>query len=65
MSNCEASGPRMNPTLALPGQILVRPCKSPTSFLMKLNLFSTVNPLSPDSDQHQFSPKDIRTLSRD
>ena len=23
------------------------------------------NPLSPDGDQHQFSPNDIRTLSRD
>ena len=23
------------------------------------------NPLSPNSDQHQFSPKDIHTLSRE
>ena len=25
----------------------------------------SINPLSPDSDQHQFSPNDIRTMSRD
>ena len=24
-----------------------------------------INPLSPNSDQHQFSPDNIRTLSRD
>ena len=28
-------------------------------------LMASFNPLSPNSDQHQFSPNDIRTLSRD
>ena len=26
---------------------------------------ASLNPLSPNSDQHQFSPNDIHTLSRD
>ena len=26
------------------------------------NLVTTINPLSPNSDQNQFSPNDIRTL---
>ena len=30
-----------------------------------INVFLQVNPLSPNSDQHQFSPKDIHRLSRD
>ena len=28
-------------------------------------LMASFHPLSPNSDQHQFSPNDIRTLSRD
>ena len=30
-----------------------------------LVIFYTLNPLSPNSDQHQFSPKDIHTLARE
>ena len=26
---------------------------------------SSINPLSPNSDQHQFSPNDIHTLARE
>ena len=35
------------------------------SVLSPLPLISSVNPLSPDSDQDQFSLNDIHTLSRD
>ena len=31
----------------------------------KVVLTDPINPLSPNGDQHQFSPNDIRTLSRD
>ena len=34
----------------------------PESWAMGLTMF---NPLSPNSDQHQFSPNNIHTLSRD
>jgi len=30
-----------------------------------MNSQLSLNPLSPSSDQHQFSPNDIHTLSRD
>ena len=29
------------------------------------NMYMHVNPLSPNSDQHQFSPNNIYTMSRD
>ena len=35
------------------------------SFLDYYNTGSSINPLSPNSDQHQFSPNMIHTLSRD
>ena len=30
-----------------------------------VHVVDCINPLSPNSDQHQFSPNNIRTLSRD
>ena len=42
----------------------------PDENVIVLHLFNTLqeqffNPLSPNSDQHQFSPNNIHTLSRD
>ena len=34
-------------------------------FDVNVMLNFSINPLSPNGDQHQFSPKDIHTLSRD
>ena len=31
----------------------------------EISKIMTINPLSPNSDQHQFSPNNIHTLSRD
>ena len=50
-----------------------QPCISSYSLLRRLPLngskpcndSNVLNPLSPNSDQHQFSPDNIRTLSRD
>ena len=33
--------------------------------LVEIRLYYIVNPLSPNSDQNQFSPNDAHTLSRD
>ena len=38
-------------------------CRPPTPPPRGLHVF--FNPLSPNSDQHQFSPNDIHTMSRD
>ena len=35
------------------------------AIILKSCAIGAINPLSPNSDQHQFSPNDIRTLSRD
>ena len=51
----------------------VEPLLMPTSLQLPLFLvpadkhpyIDSFNPLSPNSDQHQFSPDDIRTFSRD
>ena len=32
---------------------------------LSCNALLIINPLSPNSDQHQFSPNDIHTMSRD
>ena len=32
---------------------------------MKTNIFTNFNPLSPNGDQHQFSPNNIHTSSRE
>ena len=32
---------------------------------MKFNTVSNINPLSPNGDKHQFSPKNIHTLSKE
>ena len=34
-------------------------------YLTEGSSLSAVNPLSPNGDQHKFSPNDIRTMSRD
>ena len=39
--------------------------KPKVSICTSLCLCTLLNPLSPNTDQHQFSPNDIRTLSRD
>ena len=36
-----------------------------TLCVCKMNFLSLFNPLSPNSDQQQFSPNDVHTLSRD
>ena len=36
-----------------------------TSRQMKTNIFTNFNPLSPNGDQHQFSPNNIHTSSRE
>ena len=41
-------------------------CRLPYAVNVNLNLsYVVINPLSANSDQHQFSPNNIHTLSRD
>ena len=41
-------------------------CRLPYAVNVNLNLsYVVINPLSPNSDQNQFSPNNIHTLSRD
>ena len=42
-----------------------RGTNSGLQFAVNVMLNFSINPLSPNGDQHQFSPKDIHTLSRD
>ena len=42
----------------------MQPRKPKVSICTSLCLCTLLNPLSPNSDQHQFSPNDIGTLSR-
>ena len=39
--------------------------KKETTSCVKWSLIQEVNPLSPDSDQHQFSPNNIHMLPRE